>query len=108
MDIAGGAIFLLALISVSIWIAHGAEKISGQRDPGMIVIDEVCGMAVTLFALPFVPIFVVGGFALFRVFDIFKPFPIRWFDKNVKGGLGIILDDVIAGVFANLVLRYIF
>ena len=108
MDIAEGSIFLLALISVSIWIAHGAEKIFGHRDPGLVVIDEVCGMAVTLFALPFIPIFVVGGFALFRVFDIFKPFPIRWFDKNVKGGLGIILDDVIAGVFANLVLRYIF
>lgn len=102
-----GAIFLLALILFSVWIAHGAEKIVGQRDPGLVVIDEVCGMAVALFALPFIPIFVIGGFALFRVFDILKPFPIRWFDKNVKGGLGIILDDLIAGIFANLVLQCI-
>jgi phosphatidylglycerophosphatase A len=107
MDPPWGMIFLLALISISIWIAHGAEKVVGHRDPGLVVIDEVCGMAVTLFALPFIPIYVIGGFALFRVFDILKPFPIRWFDKNVKGGLGIILDDIIAGVFANLVLRCI-
>jgi len=108
MDAPWNMICLLTLISVSIWIAHGAEKVIGQRDPGLIVIDEVCGMAVALFALPFIPIFIIGGFVLFRVFDILKPFPIRWLDKNVKGGLGIILDDIIAGVFANLVLRCIF
>ncbi|WP_231715662.1 phosphatidylglycerophosphatase A family protein [Desulfosarcina widdelii] len=108
LGIAWGAIFLLGLILFSVWIAHGAEKIVGQRDPGLVVIDEVCGMAVTLFAFPFIPVFVIVGFALFRVFDILKPFPIRWFDKNVKGGLGIILDDIIAGIFANLVLRCIF
>jgi phosphatidylglycerophosphatase A len=107
MDVAWAAVFLLGLVLVSIRIAHGAEKIVGNRDPGLVVIDEVCGMAVALFALPFSPVFVIGGFALFRVFDILKPFPIRWFDKNVKGGLGIILDDIIAGIFANLVLRCI-
>ena len=103
-----GTISLLALVSVSIWIAQMAETIIGHRDPGLVVIDEVCGMAVALFALPFIPVTIIGGFALFRVFDIIKPFPIRWFDKNVKGGLGIILDDIIAGIFANLVLRWIF
>jgi len=108
MDPPWNMICLVTLISVSIWIAHGAEKVIGQRDPGLVVIDEVCGMAVALFALPFIPIFIIGGFVLFRVFDILKPFPIRWLDKNVKGGLGIILDDIIAGVFANLVLRCIF
>ncbi|WP_319525652.1 phosphatidylglycerophosphatase A [uncultured Desulfosarcina sp.] len=108
MDTVWGTVFLLALISFSIRIANGAEKIVGQQDPGMVVIDEVCGMAVTLFALPFTPIFVIGGFALFRVFDILKPFPIRWFDKTVKGGLGIILDDIVAGIFANLILRCVF
>lgn len=107
MDTPWGMICLLALISVSIWIAHGAEKVVGHKDPGLVVIDEVCGMAVTLFALPFIPIFVIAGFVLFRVFDILKPFPIRWFDRNVKGGWGIILDDIIAGIFANFVLRCI-
>jgi phosphatidylglycerophosphatase A len=70
-----------------------------------VVIDEICGMAITLFAMPFEPFLVITGFALFRVFDILKPFPIRWVDKKVSGGLGIMLDDVIAGIVANVVLR---
>jgi phosphatidylglycerophosphatase A len=53
----------------------------------------------------FHPVFIIGGFALFRVFDILKPFPIRWVDKKVPGGLGIMLDDMLAGIFANGMLR---
>jgi phosphatidylglycerophosphatase A len=97
--------FVLALIVLSTWIAHAAEKIEVQKDPKQVVADEICGMAVALFALPFTPVFVVGGFALFRVFDILKPFPIRWIDKKVPGGLGIMLDDILAGIFANVLLR---
>jgi phosphatidylglycerophosphatase A len=105
MSIEGGVIFLVALISVSVWIAHAAEKLIGRNDPKQVVIDEICGMAVALFALPFTPLNVCGGFALFRVFDILKPFPIRWADRNVSGGLGIVLDDIIAGVIANALMR---
>lgn len=101
-------IFVLALVLLSTWIAHAAEKIEAQKDPKQVVIDEICGMTVALFALPFTPVYVIGGFALFRVFDILKPFPIRWADKKVPGGLGIILDDIIAGVFANVLLRLLF
>ena len=105
MDIGIGALVLLALVLVSTWIAHAAEKIFGQTDPKQVVIDEICGMAIALFALPFVPVFVVGGFALFRVFDILKPLPISGVDKQVSGGWGIMLDDVLAGIFANILLR---
>jgi phosphatidylglycerophosphatase A len=55
--------------------------------------------------LPFTPVFIIGGFALFRVFDILKPFPIRWVEIKVPGGLGIMLDDILAGLLANALLR---
>lgn len=100
-----GLVLILALIGLSTWVAHAAEQIEAQKDPKQVVIDEFCGMTVALFALPFTPALALGGFALFRVFDIFKPFPIRWLEKKVPGGPGIVLDDIIAGLFANLVLR---
>jgi phosphatidylglycerophosphatase A len=102
-----GAVALLALTAVSIWIAHSAQKVIGRNDPKQVVIDEICGMAIALFALPFEPFFVITGFALFRLFDILKPFPIRWIDKKISGGLGIMLDDIIAGIFANALLRLV-
>ena len=105
MRIGPALIVVVALIVFSTWIAHAAEKLEAQKDPSQVVLDEICGMAVALFALPFTPFFILGGFALFRVFDILKPFPIRWVDKKVPGGLGIMLDDIIAGIFANGVIR---
>ena len=100
-------ILMAALIILSTWIAHAAEKIEAQKDPSQVVVDEICGMAIALFALPFTPFFIIGGFALFRLFDILKPFPIDWVDKKVPGGLGIMLDDIIAGMFANGVMRLV-
>ena len=100
-------ILVAALIILSTWIAHAAEKIEAQKDPSQVVVDEICGMAIALFALPFTAFFVIGGFALFRLFDILKPFPIDWVDKKVPGGLGIMLDDIIAGMFANGVMRLV-
>ena len=100
-------ILVAALIILSTWIAHAAEKIEAQKDPSQVVVDEICGMAIALFALPFTPFFIIGGFALFRLFDILKPFPIDWVDKKVPGGLGIMLDDIIAGMFANGVMRLV-
>ena len=104
MPLGVALIFVVTLIGLSTWIAHAAENIEARKDPKQVVVDEICGMAITLFALPFTPFFIIGGFALFRVFDILKPFPIRWIDNNVHGGLGIMLDDMIAGVFANALL----
>jgi phosphatidylglycerophosphatase A len=101
MRIETALIVVLVVIAVSTWVADSAEKISNRKDPQLVVIDEICGMLVALFALPFTPGFVVAGFFLFRLFDIYKPFPIRWFDRNVAGGPGIMLDDVVAGLFTN-------
>ncbi len=105
MGIGSALIFVVALIIFSTWIVHAAEKIEAKKDPSQLVLDEVCGMAIALFALPFTPFFIIGGFALFRVFDILKPFPIQWVDKKVPGGWGIMLDDIIAGIFANGLMR---
>ena len=96
---------VIALVLVSTWIAHAAERMLANKDPKQVVIDEICGMTVAMLALPFTPVSVFWGFALFRGFDILKPFPINWVDKRVSGGVGIMLDDVIAGIFANVLLR---
>ena len=100
-----GVIFTVLFIVVSIWIAHRAEKLLGAKDPGCIVIDEIAGMLVTFVSIPFHPVSAIGGFVLFRGFDIAKPFPIRWAERRLSGGAGIVMDDIIAGVFANILLR---
>ena len=94
-------IVVLLVIAASTWIADSVEKIENRKDPQQVVIDEICGMLVALLGLPFTPGVAFAGFFLFRLFDIFKPFPIRWFDRHVAGGLGIMLDDIVAGLFAN-------
>ena len=100
--------FLIALaVPFAILIAGEAEKILGKKDPGAIVIDEILGMVLTLAGLPFNATTAVLGFVLFRVFDITKPFPIRFMERRLKGGTGIVLDDVVAGVTANITLRII-
>jgi phosphatidylglycerophosphatase A len=95
----------LLIIGLAIWIANVAAKTLKRKDPGCIVIDEIAGMVVTLIGLPFNLTTVVTGFILFRILDILKPFPIRILDKRVSGGLGIVADDVVAGIFANALMR---
>lgn len=73
-------------------------------DPGIIVIDEVIGMLIALIAVPKATIFLIAAFILFRIFDIAKPYPIRRIEK-LQGGWGIVFDDVIAGIYANIVLQ---
>jgi phosphatidylglycerophosphatase A len=97
----------LLFISFAVYIADAAEKLLKRSDPGCIVIDEIAGMMVTLIGLPFNPITVVIGFIIFRILDILKPFPIRNLDRRIPGGLGVVADDVAAGLFANLMLRII-
>jgi len=89
----------------SVCVADAAEKILKQNDPGCIVIDEIAGMMVSLTGLPHTPITIVLGFIVFRILDILKPFPIRHLDKRIPGGLGVVADDVAAGVITNLLLR---
>lgn len=76
----------------------------GRKDPGAAVIDEVVGMWLTMLFLPFTPATAVAGFLLFRVLDVFKPYPARQFEA-LPGGWGIMTDDVMAGIYANLLLR---
>ena len=101
--------FLMTLIfiGISIGIAHQAEKYLQKKDPGPIVIDEMAGILVTFWAIPFNAETAVLGFYIFRILDIAKPRPVRYLERNLPGGAGIVLDDVLAGIFANLILRSI-
>jgi len=98
----------LTLIFIfSILVSGTASKILKRDDPSPVVIDEVAGIFVTLFLIPISWVSITAGFILFRIFDIFKPFPIGLIDRKVKGGTGIVLDDIMAGIFANVCLRII-
>ncbi|MCJ7617062.1 MAG: phosphatidylglycerophosphatase A [Desulfobacterales bacterium] len=98
-------LFILIFIFFAIWISNRAEKILKQNDPGCIVIDEIAGIMVTFLGLPFNTITVIAGFLIFRFFDILKPFPIRSMEKKLAGGTGIVMDDLLAGVYSNIALR---
>ncbi len=97
----------LLFILIAIWISHIAEKRLEKKDPGCIVIDEIAGMAVALIGLPLNLTTGLIGFIIFRILDISKPFPIRALEKHLPGGVGVVMDDVIAGLMANLILRVI-
>lgn len=92
-------IFLLGMI-----FSAQAEKVYGRKDPKEVVIDEVCGMMVSLLFLPDRSWIVITAFILFRLFDVIKPPPCRKIEK-LPGASGIMLDDVIAGIYANLILQ---
>jgi phosphatidylglycerophosphatase A len=96
---------LVGGFSVGVWACGKTASELRTPDPGAIVWDEVVGYLVTMTALPADWPWVLGGFALFRLFDIWKPWPIRVLDTKVGGGLGIMLDDVAAGVLAWAVLQ---
>ena len=93
------------LFIVGVASAGAAEKILDRGDPGVVVIDEIVGVLIALAAAPLHPVAALAGFALFRLFDIAKPFPVGWVDRHLHGGLGIMLDDVAAGLYALLVLH---
>ena len=98
----------LAVFCIGIWASNGYTKLLGGEDPGPVVIDEVAGMWLTLIPAAYFspcapdPFTYVVAFILFRLADIIKPWPASWADKNIKGGLGIMFDDVIAAIFSSL------
>ena len=100
------AIILISFVA-GIYICGQCSKDLGVHDHGGIVWDEFVGLWITLIAVPTGWPWVVLGFVLFRIFDIAKPWPIRWADKQVSGGLGIMLDDVLAGLYALALLQLI-
>ena len=97
---------LVALVLVGTWAAGVAERQAGREDPGHVVVDEVAGQAITLVLLPIGAMGAVAGFILFRFFDIFKPWPVRQFER-LPGGWGIMADDVMAGVYGWVTLRLV-
>ncbi len=97
-----GAFFLLAL-----WVSGRAEIIWRERDSPKIVIDEVVGYLMAMAFLPRSLTIVIGGFLFFRAFDIIKPYPIGRIDRKMRGGLAVVLDDAVAGIFVNLFLQAI-
>ena len=105
LDMLIGVISVILFILFAIGIAAAAEKVLNKRDAGEIIIDEIAGLIVTFVGIPFNLKTVIAGFILFRAFDIFKPFPIRLLEKKVVGGTGVVLDDILAGIHANLILR---
>ncbi|MGB9429749.1 MAG: phosphatidylglycerophosphatase A [Gammaproteobacteria bacterium] len=100
----------LILFLLGIFICGYSARVMGVADPGAVNWDEIVGYLATMAAVPhalWLPhgwVWIILGFVLFRVFDILKPWPIRWLDRNIKGGLGIMLDDVAAAIPAAILL----
>lgn len=94
----------VALFALGVAVSGRAERIAGRKDPSVVVIDEVVGMLVALFALPLRVVDVLIAFLCFRILDITKPFPLRRLEAQ-PGGWGIMLDDLVAGVYANVLVR---
>ena len=96
---------LLIIVIGAIWSSHRSQRILGSDDSPVIVVDEVAGYLLTTAFIPFTWSALAGGFFLFRFFDILKPPPIKSTEKKLKGGIGIVVDDLLAGVYAHISLR---
>ncbi len=98
------AALIAAVFAAGTWAGTIAERYFGGIDPGPVVVDEVLGMLVTLAFMPVTLWSAIAGFVLFRIFDVIKPFPARRFEA-LHGGLGVMADDAMAAVYANICLR---
>lgn len=96
---------VLLLFLFGVWICEMVTNDLGIDDYSGIVWDEIVGYLITMFAAPATPVWIITGFILFRVFDISKIPPINYIDRKVKGGLGVMSDDVLAGIFALIVMQ---
>jgi phosphatidylglycerophosphatase A len=99
------ALITLLLICFAVYACDVTARDIGVHDHPGIVLDEIVGYLLTMIAIPAEWEWIVLGFIIFRVFDIWKPWPIRWIDRHVKGGFGIVVDDLLAGVYAWIVLQ---
>lgn len=103
---AAAIVVLLAVGSaLAMVVADRASRIYGVHDSSRIVLDEICGMAIAGALMPPTVWNLTLAFLVFRLFDIVKPFPAGYFDRDVKNGMGVVADDLVAGVYANLVVR---
>ena len=96
---------VVAAFLAGIYLCGRTARDIGVHDHGGIVWDEFVGYWITMFLVPVTWYWVLAGFAAFRFFDIVKPWPVGWLDKKVQGGFGIMLDDVIAGLYAAIVIQ---
>ncbi len=99
-------IVCLLLFVIGTWAAGHAETLLGRKDHSSIVIDEIAGYMVSMFMVPPAWGFLVAGFFLFRIFDIVKPYPLKRL-QEIRGGLGVMLDDIGAGVYTNIMLQVV-
>ena len=104
LDLAVLCAVLVVMIALGSWVIDRACRKAGVGDAGAIVLDEFVGVWIALVAAPKTLLGMAAGFALFRLFDIVKPWPVSWADREVRGGFGVMLDDVVAGVLAAFVL----
>jgi phosphatidylglycerophosphatase A len=100
VQLAAVAVLFVVGVAAATRVARGV----GLEDPGIVVVDEVLGMWTSLLLMPFTPATAAAGFVLFRILDVFKPYPARQLE-SLPGGWGIMADDLMAGVYANLLLR---
>lgn len=98
-------LLVLLLFLLGIWLCGRTSRDLGVHDHGGIVWDEWVGFLITMWMAPPGWQWLLAGFCLFRLFDIFKPWPIGWLDRRVSGGLGIMLDDVLAGIYSFILIR---
>jgi len=97
----GRGLILIGILIVGTWASSRAETLMGEKDPGCVIIDELFGQWLTLLFFSAMPIWYLAvAFVLFRLFDIFKPWPVKWAETAFPGGLGVMLDDGVAGLYA--------
>ncbi len=99
------AMLVLAAFALGVWAANWVIRTIKVQDPSVVVWDEFVGVWITLAAAPRGWEWIVAGFALFRLFDIWKPWPVRWADNEVEGGFGAMLDDALAGLYGLIALQ---
>lgn len=99
---------VLLTVVLGTWLVAAVDRRYGVHDDPAIVVDEFAGLWLALLAAPAGPVWVLAGFVLFRVFDIAKPWPVGWADRRVPGALGVMLDDLFAGVLTAIVLQSAF
>jgi phosphatidylglycerophosphatase A len=103
----GLLVFLVVVTIAGTWAAHEAERAIGAKDPGAIVIDEVAGMTLSVLMLPLTASVIFTAFLFFRLFDVVKPFPAN-VAQRLPGGLGVMVDDLIAGIYAWAAVNVLF
>jgi phosphatidylglycerophosphatase A len=104
MGTAAWLVMLAVVVVVAVWASERCRVLLDEEDPGRVVIDEVAGFLVTMTLVPLSPVTLVAGFLAFRLFDVVKPPPARQLE-HMYGGVGIVADDLMAGVYANLLLQ---